>query len=92
MKIGVSLKIDVTKLDKERFFKGTKGIYVDLTTFIDTENPGQYGDHGFITQSKNKDEDIKMPVVGNVKVFWKDEQQQQVYTPEDTEKGSGVPF
>lgn len=31
MKIGVNLKIDVTKLDKSRFFKGAKGTYADLS-------------------------------------------------------------
>ena len=84
MKLGISIKIDVKKLDKARFFQGEKGTYVDLTTFIDTENAGEYGDHGFITQSATKEEreaDIKMPIVGNSTVFWHGEssapQQQQ---------------
>jgi hypothetical protein len=78
-KIGVNFKIDVTKLDKSRFFKGQKGTYVDLTCFIDPENPGEHGDHGFITQQQTKEErDNKqqMPILGNVKVFWKEDQQQ----------------
>ena len=78
-KIGVNFKVDVTKLDKSRFFKGQKGTYVDLTCFIDPENPGEHGDHGFITQQQTKDErDNKqqMPILGNVKVFWQEEQQQ----------------
>ena len=73
MKIGISLKIDVTKLDKSRFFTGARGTYVDLTLFIDTDNPGQYGDHGGITQSLTKEEranGLKLPYVGNGKVFW----------------------
>ena len=73
MKIGVNLKIDVTKLDKERFFKGKKGVYADLVAFIDTENESQYGDHGTVTQGKNKGDDTKMPILGNAKIFWRDE-------------------
>jgi len=74
-KLGVSIKIDVTKIDKSRLFKGEKGTYLDLTTFIDTDNPGQYGDHGFISQSVSKQEKeagIQTPILGNSKVFYSD--------------------
>lgn len=70
MKIGVNLKVDVTKLDKARFFKGKKGTYVDLTAFIDIDNPNEFGDNGTISQRGDKGE--KMPIVGNTKVFWSD--------------------
>jgi len=73
MKIGLNLKIDVTKLNKERFFTGKKGTYADLVAFIDTEKTGQYGDNGTISQEKNKDEDVKMPIIGNAKIFWRDD-------------------
>lgn len=79
-KIGISIKIDVTKIDKARLFSGAKGTYLDLTTFIDTDNEGQYGDHGFISQSVSKDErdqGVKTPILGNCKVFVSDIQQQQ---------------
>jgi len=73
MKIGLSVKLDVTKINKDRLFKGEKGTYLDLTTFIDLENPSQYGDHGFITQSVSKEEreaGTKGDILGNVKVFF----------------------
>lgn len=73
MKLGISIKIDVTKIDKSRIFQGQKGKYLDLTTFIDTDNPGQYGDHGFISQSVSKEEKeqgVQTPILGNTKVFW----------------------
>ena len=73
-KIGVNLKIKVTELDKARFFVGKKATYCDLTVFIDPDNPGQYGDHGMITQQGEKGE--KMPPVGNATVFWKEGQEQ----------------
>ena len=79
MKIGVSIKIDVTKIDKSRLFKGAKGNYLDLTTFIDTDNPGQYGDHGFISQSVSKEEKaagIKTQILGNCKVFFNEGSEQ----------------
>ncbi|MEE9459625.1 MAG: hypothetical protein V3V84_07680 [Candidatus Bathyarchaeia archaeon] len=80
MKIGVNLKINLSKLDKTRFFKGEKGTYLDITTFIDTENEGQYGDHGILSQSLSKDErerKVQLPIVGNAKVFYKADVQQQ---------------
>ena len=74
MKIGVSLKIDVKKIDKARLFAAQSGAsYLDLTMFLDTDNAGQYGDHGFITQSTTKEEreqNIQMPILGNGKIFY----------------------
>ena len=72
MKLGINIKIDVTKIDKSRLFKGKQGIYLDLTTFIDTDNPGKFGDHGFISQETSKEEreqGVQTPILGNVKVF-----------------------
>ena len=80
MKIGISLKIDVTKIDKSRIFEGAKGKYIDLTTFIDTDNPSQYGDHGFISQSvskQEKEQGIQTPIIGNAKVFYNPPQNNQ---------------
>ena len=77
-KLGISIKIDVTKILKERLFQGAKGTYVDLTTFIDTNNVDQYDNNGFISQSVSKDErdqGVKTPILGNCKVFFNDSQQ-----------------
>ena len=80
MKLGISLKIDVTKIEKERLFKGKNGAkYLDVTTFVDLDNPGQYGDHGFISQDVSKqerDNGVKGPILGNAKVFYNDSQSQ----------------
>jgi hypothetical protein len=76
MKIGIEIKIDVTKIDKERIHVGQKGKYIDLTTFIDTEKEGRYGDHGFISQKVSKEEreqGIQTPILGNCRVFYVDE-------------------
>ena len=78
-KIGVSLKIDVSKIDKARLFKGQKGTYLDCTVFIDTSDLDQYGNSGMITQDVSKDEKsqgVKGNILGNCKVFWKEGGQQ----------------
>ena len=77
MKIGVNIKIDVKLLDKARFYIGEKGTYANLITFIEIDSKDEYGNNGFVTQEKNKDEDVKMPILGNAKVFWTDQGQSQ---------------
>ena len=75
MKVGLSVRIDVTKIDKARLYKGAKGTYLDLTTFIDTEQQDQYENNGFISQSTTKEErdaQVQTPILGNVKVFFTD--------------------
>lgn len=79
-KVGVSLKIDVSKIDKSRLFSGQKGIYLDATAFIDISELDQYGNSGMITQNVSKEEKsqgAKGNILGNCKVFWSDLAQQQ---------------
>ncbi len=77
MKLGVNFKIDLAKIDMTRIHHGANGAqYLDLTCFIDPGNPGNYGDHGFITQSSTKaerDQGIKMPISGNTTAFYCDQ-------------------
>jgi hypothetical protein len=56
MKVGITLSIDMTKIDESRLYKGMKGTYLDLTTFVDTETKDKYENNGFITQSQTKEE------------------------------------
>ena len=80
MKIGIEIRIDVTKIDKSRIYVGEKGKYLNLTTFVDTENKDQYGNHGFISQSTSKEErdaGVKPQILGNSKVFFKKDSEQQ---------------
>jgi hypothetical protein len=74
-KVGVSLKLDVTKMDKARFFAGAKGTYCDCTVFIDLDELDQYGQSGMITQDVSKEEreqKVQGNILGNAKVFWSD--------------------
>ena len=71
--VGVSVRIDVTKIDKDKLYKGQKGQYLDLTTFINLDEQDKYGNNGFISQSvskEEKDSGVKTPILGNVKVFY----------------------
>ncbi|MFW0776093.1 MAG: hypothetical protein ACN2B6_00035 [Rickettsiales bacterium] len=77
-KVGVSLKIDVTKIDKARLFQGKKGTYLDATVFIDLDELDQYDNSGMITQDvsrEEKDQGVKGNILGNCKVFWRDSSQ-----------------
>lgn len=72
-KVGVSLKIDVSKIEKARLFKGAKGTYLDATVFIDLDQLDQYGNSGMITQDVSKEEkqqQVKGAILGNCKLFW----------------------
>ena len=99
MKLGISIKIDVTKIDKSRLFKGEKGTYLDLTTMIDLDEVDQYGNNGFIAQSVSKEErqnGVKTPILGNAKVFWRDDssnqRQQHDQQPQQHGQGAGPDF
>ena len=77
-KIAVSLRIDVTKIDKARLYKGQKGTYLDAVAFIDLEAEDQYGNSGMITQAVSKEEKAageRGEILGNSKIIWRDEGQ-----------------
>lgn len=69
MKIGIEVRIDVSKIDKARLYKGEKGTYLTMTAFVDPINADQYGNNGMVTHKKNQDEQ-QAPILGNTKVFW----------------------
>ena len=81
MKIGVSVSLDVTKIDKARLTEvkkkdGSTAVYLNMTTFIDTDQKDQYENNWFISQSQSKEEreagEERPPILGNVKVFYTD--------------------
>lgn len=74
-KVSVALKIDVSKIDKERLYKGQKGTYLDAVIFLDLGEADQYGNHGMITQSVSKAEKesgVRGAILGNGKIIWRD--------------------
>jgi hypothetical protein len=97
MKIGLSVRIDVTKIDKARLYAGAKGTYLDLTTFVDTAEQDQYENNGFISQSVDKEErekGVQTPILGNVKVFFSDGAQSapQAQAPQQDNFDDDIPF
>lgn len=83
----ISLKLDVTKLEKHRFFKSDKGsIYCDLVLI---ERASEWSD-GFCVQAVSKEDrekGEKGPIVGN----WK-KMKSNGPKPVDKDDMEGVPF
>lgn len=75
MKVGIELRIDVTKIEKARIYNGQKGKYLTMTAFVDLDQKDQYDNNGMITHAKMEGEE-RSPILGNAKVFWTDGQQQ----------------
>jgi hypothetical protein len=65
----IKLKIDVTKIDKARLFKGSKGTYLDLVVY-ENDAPDEYGNDYSVKQDCTKEDreaGVKMPYIGNGK-------------------------
>jgi hypothetical protein len=67
----ITLKIDVSKIDKTHLYKGAKGTYLDVAIWPNKDGAGQYGDTHYAVQqvSKDKREDgVRGPIIGNATV------------------------
>ena len=85
----ITLKIDVTKITKERLFKGAKGTYLDAV-LIETPNSA-YSDY-MIVESITKEEreqGVEGVILGHGKIFKKQETGQQQTPPPG---GDDMPF
>lgn len=97
-KVGISVRIDVSKIDKARLYKGAKGTYLDMTTFVDLDNKDQYDNNGFISQSVSKEEreqGVNGNILGNVRVFYTqngDGNTQSGYTPQPAAANAGPDY
>jgi len=66
----LSIKIDVTKLDKTAFYKGEKGTYCTLVVWPNKDGEDQYGSHASVKQDLGKDRrDEKAPFIGNARII-----------------------
>lgn len=96
----IRLKIDVTKIDKARLYKGAKGVYLDAAA-IPTKD-SQYGDTHVIIQDVSKEEreqGVKGGIIGNAKELVKEaprEQQRQAAAKSadgwDDDADDSIPF
>jgi hypothetical protein len=74
----ITAKIDVTKIDKNKLFKGEKGTYLDIV-LIESPN-SQYGDDYMVVQGVTKEEreaGKRGAVLGNAKIRGQRPAQQQ---------------
>jgi hypothetical protein len=91
MATNISIKLDVTKISKEKLYKGDKGTYLDATILMKDE-PDQYGNIGMIVQNVSKEEreaGVKGAILGNVKYINKQVQQVTLMPPIDDDS---LPF
>lgn len=65
----ISIKIDVTKINKARLYKGEKGTYLNCT-LIDTPD-SQYGDYMIVeeTTKEEREAGTKGTILGNGKII-----------------------
>ena len=66
----IVVKIDVTKIDKARLYKGAKGTYLDA--ILRPTPDSKYGEDYMIVQSVSKEEreqGIKGNIIGNAKIL-----------------------
>lgn len=67
----ISASIDVSKLPKEKFIKGKKGVWYNFTISVNDES--KYGNNVSLTDSQTKEErEAGKPkdYLGNGKVIW----------------------
>ena len=83
----ITIKLDVKKLDKTRFFQGKpdknghEPLWCDLV-LIRRREPGKYGDTHLVKQSKKKDEEVELPIIGNATERGSQPQQRQAPKPQ----------
>lgn len=96
----INVKIDVTKIDKDRLFRGERGTYLDATILV-APDADQYGNFGFIVQDPSKEEreadaKAKGTPIGNVRRVSLPKSAAQPKPapkpPQQDEDDSGLPF
>jgi len=86
----INAKINVTKVDKSKLFKGAKGTYLDVVLLENRGGRDQYGMDGMVIQQvdkKDRDAGQRGAILGNFKYVQRDTQ--QAAPPADT--GDGPP-
>ena len=92
----ISLSIDVTKLDKSRFYQGKKGTYANLDVWIEDE-ADQYGNDAGVSESQTKEAreaKAKRNYVGNGKkrFGWENSGGGSTYSTPSSAIDEEVPF
>ena len=96
-KIGLHLKIDVTKIKKELLFRSvnTKSKYLDCTAFINIDTTDQFGNNCSILQNLPADQREKN-YIGNGKIFYRknknEEKQNETEQINNSNLEDDIPF
>ena len=90
-----TLKIDVTKIDKDRLYKGEKGTYLDAVV-IWSDQPDKYGNDGMIAQQVTKEErenKVRGNILGNAQhIKQKESRPEPEHGPDNPDDGDSLPF
>lgn len=82
----INIKIDVSKIEEARLYKGKKGTYLDAVLI---PSNGKYDDTHIIVQSVSKEEreqGIRGAIIGNGREFIKDSRQADYGHPQQMER------
>lgn len=71
----ITARIDVTKIEKKRLYKGEKGIYLNVV-LIETPN-SEHSDYMIVqeTTKEEREAGVKLEPLGNAKIFIKEKQE-----------------
>lgn len=83
----ITVRIDVTKINKSHLFKGEKGTYLDII-LIETPT-AKYGNDFMVKQDCGKDNRDTAPILGNAKILLKPE---KPALPDDEKVEDDLPF
>lgn len=85
----INLKIDVTKITKDKLFKGEKGTYLNATLVPTPDS--QYGDYMIVedTSKEEREAGTKGVILGNAKKFQRGEGGKK---SAEKEEESSLPF
>ena len=103
----IHFRINVEKINREWFFKGEKGKYMDCTLFL-KDTADQYGNNGMITQTVpsaiykaevekklSKDQMTRGEILGNAKIWERGAGNKEAspgYTPATAATVTATPF
>jgi hypothetical protein len=89
----ITAKIDVTKIDKNRLFKGQKGTYLDIV-LIETPND-KNGNHYMVVESITKEErdsGKQGTILGNAKIIGGGTSARQMTAPSTPPNEADLPY
>lgn len=87
----LKLSIDVTKITKEKLYKGKKGTYLDLVVAVNDE-PDNFGNNVSCWENQKEGETEPKKYLGNGKTFWTNDGNAPKTTKPSIEDDNDLPF